>query len=38
MASSFASLLLQWYGRHKRALPWRENIDPYRVWVAEIML
>ena len=30
--------LLEWYGEHKRALPWRENPDAYRVWVSEIML
>ncbi len=23
---------------HRRALPWRENRDPYRVWLSEIML
>lgn len=32
------TLLLQWYQENKRALPWRENKDPYRVWVSEIML
>ena len=30
--------LLSWYAAHKRALPWRENPTPYRVWVSEIML
>lgn len=30
--------LLQWYKEHARVLPWRENSDPYRVWVSEIML
>ena len=34
--------LLQWYDRHRRALPWRalpgERPDPYRVWLSEIML
>ena len=30
--------LLRWYDEHKRTLPWRENTDPYRVWVSEIML
>ena len=32
------SLLLAWYGEHKRSLPWREDVTPYRVWVSEIML
>ena len=31
-------LLLEWYQRSKRDLPWRETSDPYRVWVSEIML
>lgn len=30
--------LLAWYRRRRRDLPWRENRDPYRVWVSEIML
>lgn len=32
------ALLLPWYGQNKRDLPWRENTDPYRVLVSEIML
>lgn len=24
--------LLEWYAANARALPWRENTDPYRVW------
>lgn len=31
-------LLLNWYDRNARILPWRENTQPYRVWVSEIML
>jgi A/G-specific adenine glycosylase len=30
--------LLRWYRRHRRDLPWRRTADPYRVWVAEVML
>ena len=30
--------LLSWYDQEKRLLPWRENKDPYRIWVSEIML
>lgn len=30
--------LLAWYRQSARVLPWRENTDPYRVWVSEIML
>lgn len=31
-------LLLSWYDQNARKLPWRENHDPYRIWVSEIML
>jgi A/G-specific adenine glycosylase len=30
--------LLAWYSKEGRALPWRENRDPYRIWLSEIML
>lgn len=30
--------LVAWYGKNARALPWRQNKDPYRIWVSEIML
>jgi A/G-specific adenine glycosylase len=30
--------LLTWFRRHRRDLPWRASRDPYRIWVAEIML
>lgn len=30
--------ILGWYGTHRRALPWRDSDDPYRVLVSEIML
>ncbi|MFT8888124.1 MAG: A/G-specific adenine glycosylase [Ethanoligenens sp.] len=30
--------LLAWYETHARALPWRIDHAPYRVWVSEIML
>ncbi|MGN6517717.1 MAG: A/G-specific adenine glycosylase [Rhizomicrobium sp.] len=37
-----AALLLGWYDRHRRVLPWRalkgERQDPYKVWLSEIML
>ena len=36
--SLIAAPLLEWYRANKRALPWRENPTPYRVWVSEIML
>lgn len=36
--SSIPAPLIAWYRENKRALPWRENPAPYRVWVSEIML
>ncbi|MBV8258973.1 MAG: A/G-specific adenine glycosylase, partial [Actinobacteria bacterium] len=30
-------LLLAWYGRHGRDLPWRRTRDPYAVLVSEVM-
>ncbi|KYG68527.1 A/G-specific adenine glycosylase [Bdellovibrio bacteriovorus] len=30
--------LTQWYKKNQRALPWRENKDPYRIWLSEVML
>ncbi|XZE21189.1 A/G-specific adenine glycosylase [Pirellulaceae bacterium SH449] len=27
-----------WYRQHGRPLPWRNTLDPYRIWVSEIML
>ena len=31
-------LLLPWYEKHARDLPWRKDRDPYHVWLSEIML
>jgi A/G-specific adenine glycosylase len=30
--------LLSWFAGSARILPWRENRDPYRIWISEIML
>lgn len=30
--------LLQWFAVHQRAMPWRNNPQPYYVWVSEAML
>src|SRR3984957_3809741 len=34
----FQNNLLAWFRAHQRDLPWRSSRDPYRIWVAEIML
>lgn len=39
-----SSILLDWYDRHAREMPWRapplsgEKPNPYRVWMSEVML
>ena len=38
MTLSDAQLLLDWYDRAKRDLPWRRTQDPYHIWLSEIML
>lgn len=30
--------ILKWYEKNARALPWRENTNPYHIWISEIML
>ena len=30
--------LLRWYRTKRRDLPWRRGRDPYRIWLAEVML
>jgi A/G-specific adenine glycosylase len=35
----FSTAVLTWYDSHGRKdLPWQQKINPYRVWVSEIML
>lgn len=29
---------LDWYEENRRVLPWREDKNPYKIWVSEIML
>ncbi|MBM7688522.1 A/G-specific adenine glycosylase [Enterococcus ureilyticus] len=35
---AFQEEFLAWYEKEKRNLPWRVNLDPYRIWISEIML
>jgi A/G-specific adenine glycosylase len=37
-ARAIGRALLAWYAKHRRELPWRESLDPYAVWVSEMML
>ncbi len=34
----FKVLLIDWYSRNKRDLPWRNTLNPYYIWVSEIIL
>lgn len=39
MTDDFSARLLNWFDHHGRKhLPWQQQINPYRVWVSEIML
>ena len=38
LTNNVGSLLLSWYARGHRDLPWRNTRDPYPIWVSEIML
>ena len=33
-----AGILIDWFSRHARDLPWRRTRDPYAIWISEIML
>ena len=35
---SFHKKLLRWFRYHRRPFPWRENNNPYNVWLSEIIL
>jgi A/G-specific adenine glycosylase len=35
--NQIANKLLKWYSANKRIFPWRDNPQPYAVWVSEIM-
>lgn len=38
LLEDFSKLLIEWYERNKRDLPWRNTYDPYEIWVSEIIL
>lgn len=37
-SQEFQHDLIQWFKETMRDLPWRQDRDPYRVWVSEVML
>ena len=38
MTYRIADILLDWYSREGRDLPWRRTRDPYRIWLSEVIL
>jgi A/G-specific adenine glycosylase len=38
MPQEIQKVLLDWFEENARDLPWRRTIDPYRIWVSEVML
>ena len=38
MMSRFADILISWYDKNKRDLPWRHTRNPYLIWISEIIL
>ncbi len=35
---NFSNQLISWYLHNKRNLPWRATINPYKIWLSEIIL
>lgn len=35
---SFSRILIDWYTKNKRELPWRNTTNPYHIWLSEIIL
>ncbi|MBQ4481355.1 MAG: A/G-specific adenine glycosylase [Victivallales bacterium] len=38
MTPEIINAILDWFGIHARALPWRKDATPYHVWLSEILL
>ena len=38
MFKNLANLLIDWFIKNKRDLPWRHTTDPYKIWLSEIIL
>ena len=34
----FSAKIQRWYSLYKRDLPWRQDNDPYRIWLSEVIL
>ena len=38
ISEQLPGVLLPWYDEHKRELPCRADLEPYHIWLSEIML
>lgn len=38
LLSQLPAALLPWYAENRRDLPWRQDREPYHIWLSEIML
>lgn len=36
--TGFSNALLKWYSDQEIEMPWRNETDPYRIWLSEVML
>jgi len=36
--AAMPAALTRWFRTHRRPLPWRADRDPYRLWIAEVLL
>ena len=36
--NNFNRLIIKWYRRNKRDLPWRKTKNPYFIWLSEIII
>ncbi len=36
--SAFSNQIISWYKQNKRDLPWRNTVDPYFIWLSEVIL
>lgn len=35
---NFGTIIIRWYKKNKRELPWRDTRNPYLIWLSEIIL
>lgn len=34
----FSTKIINWYYKNKRELPWRQEVNPYHIWLSEVIL